>query len=260
MNRYLLAIMMVLSVGFVHAIPNSQHVVWDKTPINIPLTIGSERTIIFPGTVKILHEEMSEDKLAIVEKADNVIYIKSLQRFDSQSFFVLLSNSNERIKLNFSSNENGNNKRPIEIEVNNTQNNVSDVRDPSEANPISLTRYAIQTLFSPNRLTSAPFSVGRVPMETQKTIHMIYGGETIEHPLLSYGSNGLVVTAIEVRNILSRDVELDPRNIVGAWETATFYPSNSLSPRGTSNDKTTLFVTSYSSFGTSLNNTRGVLR
>lgn len=234
------------------ALSNAEHLVWDKTPLHIELPIEKEKTIVFPAKIEILHNELMANELAVLVKASNTLYVKSFHEFDEKAVFVQMLDSGEKVKINFSSHATSHNTRPVEIEVNNHSASSARKQDVSRINPISITRFAIQTLFAPERVVEEIDGVGRVAMQTQRTVNMVYGGAVIAHPLISFGGNGLVVTAVELKNNLSRKIKLDPRMVIGKWESATFYPSNTLSEHGSQNDKTTLFVTSYKPFGQAL--------
>jgi integrating conjugative element protein (TIGR03749 family) len=252
--------LMLVASCSVNALTNALHLVWEKTPLHISLPIGKERTIVFPSNITILHNELKQGGLAVISKASNTLYVKSLTEFNEKTVFVEIDENGEKIKINFSSTDANSSTRPIEVEVNGLQSQNQESQENSKINPISLTRFAIQSLYTPERVVEKVDGIGRVAMQTSKTVNIIYGGAVISHPLISFGGNGLVVTAVEIKNNISQSVKLTPQMVIGKWESASFYPSNRLSPRGSYGDKTTLFVTSDRSFGEALYAYNGELR
>jgi hypothetical protein len=96
-------------------------------------------------------------------------------------------------------------------------------------------------------------------MQTHKLISLIYGASLEARPLISWRGGSLYVTAVELKNLLKKEVIIDPRRMVGHWQTATFYPTNTLSPRG-KEDTTTVFLVSERPIHEALASTREYVR
>lgn len=111
--------------------------------------------------------------------------------------------------------------------------------------PISLTRFAIQQLGNP-RLRERVSNIYRTPMQSQKIIDL-YPIATIESlPKVQWQSGNLYVTAVLLVNMSKIQEVLDPRLVHGYFLSASFYPTNVLSPlnsKGSSN-QTWLIVVS----------------
>ena len=117
------------------------------------------------------------------------------------------------------------------------------VKPSFDLNAITLTRFAIQSMYAPERLLVIPEGVSRIPMQTKRQITLFYGASIEARPLISWHGGEFYVTAIELKNQLKQDVILDPRHMIGHWQTATFYPTNTLISRGKA-DTTTVFLVS----------------
>lgn len=120
--------------------------------------------------------------------------------------------------------------------------------------PITLTRFAAQQLYAPERLLTPSQDIYRVPMHTKKTVDLVMDGSITAMPLASWRGGNFFVTAILLRNNLPQVLSLKPEDLCGQWQTATFFPINQLTARGTVNDSTTVFLVSRRSFVESLNN------
>ncbi len=260
MMRALLSIALLL-VCQVALAESFEHVVWDKSPINIKLPLEKERMVLFQGPVKLIHNEL--EGFAIIQKTKDTFYIKALRSFAPKSVVVRVLPGGEVIKLNVNADPSYINKTPIQILSKESTLTIHDQEAMTPATPINyitLTRFAIQSLYAPERVLEMPQGVGRMPMNTHKTVNLISGGGVMAHPLLSFGGDGLTVTAIRINNLLSKSQEIEPDMLYGKWESIAFYPSNSLAPKGKEGDETVVFVSSNKPFGDALNELQGYVR
>lgn len=251
----------VLMMGSTMALAvNPEHVVWDKSPINIKLAIEQERMIVFQEPVTLVHNEL--EGFAVIQKTKDTFYLKALREFAPKAVVVRGALDGKIIKLNINAQSLYQNNTPIEIitEEPTATYEQENTSAGTPINAITLTRFAIQSLYAPERLLEMPQGVGRVAMSTQKTISLISGGATMAHPLLSFGGDGLTVTAIRINNLLSKAQTIEPDMLYGKWDSVAFYPSNALAPKGQEGDETVVFVTSNKPFGDALNEVTGYLR
>lgn len=260
MMRIILSITLLIICQIVRA-DNFEHVVWDKSPINIKLPLEKERMVVFQGPVKLVHNEL--EGFAIIQKTKDTFYIKALRDFAPKSVVVRVIPDGEIIKLNVSADASTMNKAPVMIlskDSRTTANDTVSTEAGIPINTITLTRFAIQSLYAPERVLEMPQGVGRVAMNTHKTVNLVSGGSVMAHPLLSFGGDGLTVTAIRINNLMSKTQEIEPDMLYGKWESIAFYPSNALAPRGRQGDETIVFVTSNKPFGDALNESQGYVR
>jgi len=132
-------------------------------------------------------------------------------------------------------------------------------KDAYLSNPVSLTRFAIQSLYSPERLISTPPGVYRTPMQTDKGVPLFYGASVEARPLASWRSEQLFVTAVSIRNLLNKPIHLKYQQLIGQWQTAAFYPSANL-PARSSHNSTTVILVSDHPFQESLNQDKEFMR
>ena len=268
MFKRVTCVMMMFMVSAYATAKSVQHVVWDKTPIHITLPINQERQIQFPLALTVLDSDM--DETLEVVKSQDVIYLNALAEFTKKRLVVQLMPDGDVIVLTISAVKEATDVTPIEVVVPGPEVRPNEVSAEAEAsashspkeaeyNPVQLTRYAIQSLYAPERLLSTPAGVVRSPMRTHKHIALVNKASVLARPLISWQGGDLYVTAIELKNELKKAIEIKPTDLVGNWQTASFYPTNFLHPRG-KNDSTTVFVVSNRPFGEALSQIQGFVR
>lgn len=238
-----------------------EHALWDKTPIHISLSLSEERLIHFSQAISIVDNEAG-DKIAIL-KIQDALYIQAKEEFSNKRLLVQLMPQGEVIILSLSADKTINSNKPIEIltEKEAEAKPINDDSKPNlDINAVTLTRFAIQSIYAPERLLVIPGGVARTPMQTHRQITLFYGASIEARPLISWHGGEFYVTAIELKNQLNKEVVIDPRHMIGNWQTATFYPTNTLAGRGTKTDTTTVFLISDRPFNEAMTNPREFVR
>lgn len=266
---------LLLMTSILHA-QSVEHVVWDKTPIRITLPLNEERLIRFPLAVSVVDSEL--DDSTGVMKAQDMLYLNAHQAFTNKRLVVQLMPNGEAIILSLSASSEANNTTPIEVVMADNESQRDELPDGnspvsegvsqeipqdtsqnSMINPVSLTRFAIQSLYSPARLLVNPPGVSRTPMRTHRHITLVYGASMTANPLISWRGADVYVTAVELKNQLNKTMVISPQMLLGDWQTAAFYPTNTVGARG-GQDTTTVFLTSSKPFGEALTDTREFVR
>lgn len=256
--KYLLGLISLLGSVQTFAL-DVEHILWDKTPIHLTISLNEERIIRFPLAVSIIDNEAG-DKISVL-KVQDALYLKGKEAFENKRLLVQLMPYGEVIILTLSANEKVSVSKPVEIVLEDKEESTAtpETANSFDMNAITLTRFAIQSLYAPQRLLVIPEGVGRTPMQTRKQISLVYGASIEARPLISWHGGAFYVTAIELKNLLNKEVIIDPRRMVGNWQTATFYPTNTLAPRGRA-DTTTLFLVSDRPFNEALATGREFVR
>ncbi|WP_133130235.1 TIGR03749 family integrating conjugative element protein [Legionella yabuuchiae] len=223
----------------------SEHMVWEKVPLNIELPIKQERLIQFPQVIKIIDQNLSP-ALDIL-KVKGSLYLIAQDSFKHARIIVQMIPDGEVILLNLKADEQFNNTTPIEILTDDPKREGQAANSHYEYNAIQLTRFAIQALYAPERVQQIPNGVYRTPMQTHKTIPLFYGASIEAHPIASWRGGALHITAIELKNLLNKTIKLKPDNLIGHWQTASFYPTNRLLSRN-KHESTTVFLVSDKPF------------
>ena len=257
--KWFLALMTLVGNIQVFAL-ESEHVLWDKTPIHISLSLTEERLIRFPQAISIVDNEAG-DNIAVL-KVQDALYIKAKEEFNNKRLLVQLMPQGEVIILSLSADKAINASKPVEILIEKEiteDTNKSILKNNMDSNAITLTRFAIQSMYAPQRLLVIPDGVSRIPMQTRRQITLFYGASIEARPLISWHGGEFYVTAVELKNQLNKEIIIDPRHMVGNWQTATFYPSNTLTARGKT-DTTTVFLISDRPFNEAIVGSREFVR
>lgn len=243
----------------------AEHVVWNKLPIAFAVPVGHERLLSFPEKVKVINDDASltSDKVTILNNS-GTLYIKAKQVFDPVRLRVVIVSSGETILVDLTGVQNGDDL-PLEVVLANSTNNSSSnqnaidndnadksVKNSAAANVVSLTRFAIQQLYSPKRLLEENPNIYRTPMYTQKSVVLTTGDSLSAFPLISWRGGDLYVTAVLLRNNLHQSVSINPNAFLGCWQSISSYPLTSLEPAGVEGDRSTVFLVSSSPFGDAL--------
>jgi len=239
------AILLGLSLGLIHLsyATQTEHVVWDKVPLTIELPLNQERLIQFPQTIKIIDQQLNAHLEVL--KVKGSLYLKAKEAFKGARLIVQLMPEGEVIILNLQADEKATAVNPIEILIDNPQNNATQAANQYDYNAIQLTRFAIQALYSPERVQEIPEGIYRTPMQSQKTIPLFYGASVEAHPIASWRGGNLYVTAVELKNLLNQPVTLGFSKLLGHWQTASFYPKNELAARNQHESTTVFLVSDY---------------
>lgn len=238
--------------------------VWDGTPMTITLPLNQEKRIVFPAQVTVdIRGSLTTDQLRIINN-DRSVYLTALKAFPTTRIYVTLTESNKIVLVDLTTDANASNTTDyIAMQSSRTTPvvNVPTVVDQSKPsisdsdNYVTLTRFAWQELYAPDRLLDRSQSIVRVPMHTQPMLAtLVYGDKVFAHPEISWMFNDTYVTAIELRNKYPHATTIDVRHdLCGVWQAATLYPRDRLKPAGDKNgDSTQLIVVSRRPFGESM--------
>lgn len=243
---------------------HTEHVIWERQPIEFIVPTNQERIITFPGPVELhnLSQDLTTDKVSILNN-DGSLYIKAKKAFDPIRVAISLKTTGQVILIDISS-KTGADNLPLEVlflkkESKDTGEGIKKCEGGTTAsiNYTLLMRYAIQHLYSPERLIEDNPSINRTPMFTTKSVSLVYGSSILTMPLTSWRGGDLYVTAVLLKNTLCERIHLSPLKLKGQWLAATFYPTNFLTKKGTLHDRTTLFLVSDRPFNESLEAMRG---
>ncbi|HCJ1069230.1 TPA: TIGR03749 family integrating conjugative element protein [Legionella pneumophila] len=244
-------IFLIIGLGVMHLsyALQSEHLVWEKVPLNIELPVNQERLIQFPQAIKIIDQQLNPE--IDVLKVKSSLYLKAKDSFKDNRLIVQLLPEGEVIILNLKADSQMTNTTPIEILIDDPKTNHNAASSQYEYNAIQLTRFAIQALYSPERVREIPEGIYRTPMQTHKTIPLFYGASIEAHPLASWRGSNLYITAVDLKNMLNKPLNLQFSNLMGHWQTASFYPRNIL-PARNQHENTTVFLVSDQPFTAAL--------
>ena len=238
-----------------------ERIVWDKTPIRLTLPVGRERLVHFPAPVKVGVPAQLEASLRTQSVAGTVYWLAH-EAFTAQRIQVREIASGQLYLLDLAAQE-GAPATPVVIlrpDADDTPDTVTEAgkNAPQPAHPptlgfVSLTRYAAQQMYAPTRLHQALPGVYRVPLKSA-VVPLVRGGQVQALPLITWRGGDFYVTVVRLRNLTTRPLILDPRNLRGTWHAATFQHARLL-PAGDEADTTCVYLISARPFADAL---RGV--
>lgn len=245
----LLLIAMVHS-SRIHAEGDVERLFWDKTPLNVTLTVGQERLVSFPAGVRVGIPGALTAKLRTQSNAGTV-YWQAREAFEPHRIEVREIEGPGIYLIDLSAvKPQGLPNRPLEIQRRQEQRPAQIVSGSSKRKRrsptlgrVALTRFAAQQLYAPVRLTQKSAHIHRVSVSSKPLTQLLRGANIQAQPLASWHSGALYVTAVALSNHSRDFITLDPRALRGRWQAATFQHTR-LHPTGTEADTTTLYLIS----------------
>ena len=244
-----LAVALLLMQTLAHAeSPTIERIEWKKVPIRLELVVGLEQRIEFPNAVKVGIPSSIQPRLR-TQSVNGTVYLLAHAPFDANRIMVRELDSGRIYLLDVTSTQKGAATHPVQIYV--TDDSGADdleVNDSSPERPgyVQLTRFAAQQLYAPSRLVKDNPAIIRVPI-SRDSVDLFHGGAIEAIPLVAWRANGLYITAIKLTNRTHQARILDPRDLRGAWLTASFQ-HHRLLPMGDEADTTAVYLISARPF------------
>ena len=243
------ALLLVQSLAFA-ATDMLERIEWKKAPIRLELAVGQEQRIEFPSAVKV-GVPGSLQPLLRTQSVNGTVYLLAHASFGSNRLMMRELDSGRIYLFDVTAAEDGGTTHPLQIY--NTSGTAKDVatgtNDAGQPGYIQLTRFAAQQLYAPFRLVKDRPGIVRVPV-TRDAVNLFHGGTIDATPLVAWRANGLYVTAVKLTNRTEQPQTLDPRDLRGAWLSATFQ-HHRLLPMGDEADTTAVYLVSARPFGVS---------
>ena len=228
-----------------------ERIEWKKAPIRLEITVGQEQRIEFPAAVKV-GVPASVQPLLRTQSINGTIYLLAHAPFDSSRLMVRELDSGRIYLFDVTATEEGGTAHPIQIFVTGGSGAANDLatesNDANRSQPsyIQLTRFAAQQLYAPGRLVKDRPGIVRLPVK-RDAVDLLHGGTVEATPLVAWRANGLYITAVKLTNRTEQAQTLDPRDLRGAWLTATFQHYRLL-PKGDEADTTAVYLISARPF------------
>jgi integrating conjugative element protein (TIGR03749 family) len=247
-----LGVSLLLMQSLVHAESDTpERIEWKKAPIRLELVVGQEQRIEFPAAVKV-GVLASVQPLLRTQSVNETVYLLAHAPFDSSRLMVRELDSGRIYLFDVTATEEGGASHPIQIYIAGDTETANDLateaNDSDQGQPgyIQLVRFAAQQLYAPARLVKDRPGIVRVPI-SRDPINLLHGGAIEATPLVAWRANGLYLTAVKLTNRTEQPQTLDPRDLRGAWLTATFQ-HHRLLPKGDEADTTAVYLISARPF------------
>jgi len=233
-----------------------ERVVWNKSPIVIPLVVGEERLVHFPDSVSIgLPQPLTP--LLRSQSINGTVYLLAKHFFEPTRVMVRSETDGPMYVLDISAvldEAEGRSLPDVQILLETPQDvGAAESKYGTRSRSwgyAALTRYAAQQLFAPTRLIPRQSGVVAMPV-TGKPVDLVYGAKVEAVPIAAWKVGLQYVTAVKLTNRTQTAVVLDPRELRGSWLAATFQ-HNRLLPAGNEADTTAVYLVSDRPFDVAL--------
>ena len=236
----------------VHAASETtERIEWKKTPIRLELTVGEERQVEFPSSVKV-GVPGNLQPLLRTQSVNGTVYLMAHAPFESTRVMVREIDGGQIYLFDILASKKPGQNHPIQVYVQEA-GEPGDLTDSnavaSNISYVTLTRFAALQLYAPARLLQDKPGIVRTPV-ARDPINLVRGGAIDATPLVAWRAGGYYLTAVKLINRSDQPQTLDPRNLRGAWLTATFQ-HHRLLPVGNESDTTAVYLISARPFSVS---------
>ncbi|NWA02325.1 TIGR03749 family integrating conjugative element protein [Pseudomonas gingeri] len=243
--NFLLAPMLALGLGCATA-QAVELMTWERLPLAIPLQVGEERILFIDQNVRVGVPRSLGDKLRI-QSTGGTLYLRANAPIEPTRLQLQNVQSGEIMLIDIAARavQSGSALEPIRIVKGpgrprrytgaSTMSSNSDTpASPAESAdksrraretpiPVVLTRYAAQSLYAPLR-TVEPLS-DVVALKTRRDLDLsnLLPGQPLTARLLgAWQLDDYIVSAVRLRNLSTRTLDLDPRELQGDFTSAAF--------------------------------------
>lgn len=265
MKRPLILLCLLLVSGLTQAVELMK---WERIPLQIPLTVGQERIVFVNKNVRVGFPPSLNGKVRI-QSTGGAVYFDASEAFPVTRIELQDKENGEVILLDVSAAPGKVTREPVKLvydgEVatatasdrqtvsgdaggSKSTSSAADAppaRKPPKLSaplPVVLTRYAAQSLYGPARTVEPVPGISPVSMKLPSSITTLMPGEPVSvTPMAAWSLLGDSVVALQVRNRSTDKVVLDPRELQGQFETATFQ-HRWLGRAGTPEDTTVVYL------------------
>jgi integrating conjugative element protein (TIGR03749 family) len=239
-----------ISIG--HA-SDVEHIVWDKSPIQIVLPVGQERRIDFPVPIHLeMPRALKDASKPIQIREDGSVYWTATKPFE-KTRVKALTHTGYSYFLDVSAKKNGHSHHVVIVD-----NRISKADEDAQSlniarqynyDYVDLARFAAQSVYAPLRLIKALPGVVQVGVENEE-VPLYRGRDLITEPMAQWKSPtvpAFYVTAVRVTSNALGAIVFDPRLLRGDWLTATAQHAV-VNPVGKDGSTTTWYLISKAPF------------
>ncbi|MEW8139166.1 MAG: TIGR03749 family integrating conjugative element protein [Candidatus Thiodiazotropha endolucinida] len=255
-SLWFLMLSVLPSVSFSDHPVSPEHIVWDRSPIQVTLPLGNERRIDFPVPVKLnVPKTLINASKPIQIREDGSVYWTATKAFDAQRVQAITFTGYSYF-LDVSAKKEGashpivilDDRLPVD-EIKKTADKMK--RLSYDYDSADLVRYASQHNYAPTRLIKALPGITRIPVSSRSCTKYLYRFHPLSfEPVAQWQSPTIptrYITAVRVTSSSSDEVVFDPRLLRGDWIAASAQHAV-LDPAGTDGDNTTWYLVSEHPF------------
>jgi integrating conjugative element protein (TIGR03749 family) len=236
----------------------NQRVVWNKVPITVALRVGQERRITLPARMRIAVPPDLSRKLALL-LVDDTAYVTATAPFEKIRLIAEDPVRGMVLLMDVSASKNNGSVAPITIHLPSAnvreetiaRNSANTNEEAGAPDYVTLTRFAAKQIYAPRRLATELPGVATVGYRSVSIKGLYRLGNLDARAIGAWRSDSHYVTAVKLTNLGNTPLELDPREVRGAWLTISFQHGRLLS-KGDEADTTVMYLVSDAPFESSL--------
>lgn len=218
----LMAVFLTLKIQAQTHSPETETMLWDRTPIALALPVNQERRVDFPVAVEVHLPEALLDQLTLTLTPEGSVYWRAKTAFPLTRCLVADKSGRWQWLLDVSATDSAP-VHPLAIadgrvsEASVTGENSSDAAN-GFYDEVDLMRMAAQQFYGPRRLAQALPGVQRVPISAMDIT--LYSGGELETVVKAawrapIAGGHLFVTVVQVANKTAQELRPDPRRLRG---------------------------------------------
>ena len=175
----------------------TERIEWKKIPIRLELTVGQERRVTFPSSVKVGLPGKLQPLLR-TQNVNGTLYFMAHAPFDATRIMVREIDSGQVYLFDVAASNKPGQNHPVQVFVRETgeTNKASPLTD-SDTVPkfdyVTLTRFAAQQLYAPARLLRDRPGIVRTPV-ARDPIDLVRGGAVDARPLVAWRAGGVATS------------------------------------------------------------------
>jgi integrating conjugative element protein (TIGR03749 family) len=206
-----------------------EHVVWNKEPIQVTLSIGHERQLVFPGRIEVGIPRAFYPQLKTVTSVDNRLFIEPAKVFENQKVLIkdVESGNNYVLVLSVANQDSALPDTKLIVHKESAKREEHNVTGPGSAAMAGnqdanaypfLTRYVMQHLYAPQRLVQDHPGIQRISVDRVSIGGLFQCSRNsnacrsiVATPIVGFRTDRIYATALLLRNVSDQPVEVDPR-------------------------------------------------
>lgn len=234
-------------------------IVWDRAPLRITLPVNQERRVDFPVEIEVNIPMTLSTVLEVTPTQEGSVFFRAKEVFTTERLMLTDKTGQHQWLVDISAEKNApghvlvihdsrlqRTDSALKDDIENAQTSVSaqhSLLDTMNYDEVDLIRVVARQFYGPSRLAQLPPGISGAPATAHQV--SLYHGNELQTEVKgawrapSYGGV-LYVTAIEVRNLSSREVRPDPRRVKGRL-LAMSAQHHWLAPKGHFPEDTTLW-------------------
>ncbi|MCD5976775.1 hypothetical protein ALP94_03909 [Pseudomonas savastanoi pv. glycinea] len=225
---------------------------WQRLPLAVPLHVGQERIIFVDQNVRVGIPRSLKDKLRI-QSTGGTLYLRANEVIEPTRLQLQNVTTGELILIDIAAIEavasmelepvkivRAESASPVKLDADAANDRPAKPRQTPV--PVVLTRYAAQSLYSPLRTVERLEGVSQVRVNRALSLEGLIPALPVSATALgAWQLEEFWVTAVQLRNESTVDLQLDPRELQGDFVAATFQHQH-LGKHGKAEDTTVLYL------------------